>query len=398
MIARWVTWAGQMLALLGIVTALPSAAAPDPQQCRMVRFSDVGWADVTATTALTTQLLERLGYGTRTTILSVPVTFNGLKRGDVDVFLGNWMPMQEADLAPFKADGSVETVRTNLADARYTLAVPEYVYAMGLTDFAAIQRFAGQLNNRIYGIEPGNDGNRLVMGMIRKNQFGLGGFTVVESSEQGMLAEVERAVRTKRPIVFLGWQPHPMNERFRMRYLSGGDQVFGPNFGGATVHTNVRQGYLSQCPNVGRLLRNLAFRVDDENALMTAVLASGDPAGAASKWLAAHPDRLAPWLAGVTTADGAAGLPAVQASLSRADTGAAITRYKIPVGVWMTQLMEAVKGQGRLFGAISFVLGTAVNALTGLLVAIPALLMVALVTALAYFLRRSIGLSVFVAL
>ena len=398
MIARWRAYAGRVLAVLGLFTALPATAAPDPAICRIVRFSDVGWADVTATTALATQILERLGYSTRTTILSVPVTFNGLKRGDVDVFLGNWMPMQEADLAPFKADGSVETVRTNLADARYTLAVPDYVYAMGLTDFASIQRFAGQLGSRIYGIEPGNDGNRLVMGMIKKNQFGLRGFTVVESSEQGMLAEVERAVRAKRPIVFLGWQPHPMNERFKMRYLSGGDEVFGPNFGGATVHTNVRRGYLAQCPNVSRLLRNLAFQVEDENALMTAVLASGDPAGAASKWLAAHPDRLGPWLAGVTTVDGAAGLAAVQAALSRADAGAAITRYKIPVGVWMTNLMEAVKGQGKLFGAISFVLGSMVNALTALLVAVPSLLMVALVTALAYFLRRSIGLSVFVAL
>ena len=50
------------------------------------------------------------------------------------------------------------------------------------------------------------------------------------------------------PIVFLGWEPHPMNTNFEMTYLTGGDDVFGPNFGGATVYTNVRKGYLAGVP------------------------------------------------------------------------------------------------------------------------------------------------------
>ena len=267
------------LAAAVLASAPALAAEPDPPSCDTVRLSDVGWADVTATTAVTAQLLNRLGYQTRITILSVPVTFNALHRKDIDVFLGNWMPMQEADRRPYMADGSLDVVRANLTDARYTLAVPDYAYAMGINDFAAVHKFAAQLGNKIYGIEPGNDGNRLVLGMIKDNKFGLGGFTLVESSEQGMLAEVERAVRTHQPIVFLGWQPHPMNDRFHMRYLPGGDTVFGPNFGGAKVYTDVRKGYLKECPNVGRLLQNLSFRVDDENKLMKADLDSGRPRG-----------------------------------------------------------------------------------------------------------------------
>jgi len=50
-----------------------------------------------------------------------------------------------------------------------------------------------------------------------------------------------------------------MNMRFELRYLSGGDAVFGPNYGEARVDTNTRAGYLAQCPNIGRLLRNLSF-------------------------------------------------------------------------------------------------------------------------------------------
>jgi hypothetical protein len=66
-----------------------------------------------------------------------------------------------------------------------------------------------------------------------------------------MLAEVERAMRDHAPIVFLAWDPHPMNMRFDLRYLAGGDAVFGPDSGGAAVYTNTRAGYSRQCPNRG---------------------------------------------------------------------------------------------------------------------------------------------------
>ena len=384
--------------LLAMALGATPASAQEPAACRNVRMADVGWADVTATTAVASQILAGLGYQPRTTILSVPVTFNSMAAGDIDVFLGNWMPMQDADLKPFRDKGHVQTVRANLTEARYTLAVPADLFAAGLTDFSKIHLFADKLGGKIYGIEPGNDGNRLVLGMIQKNQFGLGKFTLIESSEQGMLAEVERAVRDKRPIVFLGWQPHPMNDRFAMRYLSGGDAVFGPNFGGAKVYTTVRRGYLAACPNVGRFLQNLSFRVSDENALMEAGLTSGDPEAAARHWLAAHPDRLAAWLKDVSTVDGQPGLAAVSARLGETGTTNFITAHKIPVGAWMADIVETIKGQGQIFALVTLVVGSAVNGLTALLNAVPPVLGALLIAVLAYVLRRSIPLALFVAL
>jgi glycine betaine/proline transport system substrate-binding protein len=173
----------------------PAATAPvaDPAACRIVRLSDIGWTDVTATTALFAGLIRHLGYRPEITVLSLPVTYASMKNKDIDVFLGNWMPSQGGDRKSYVADGSVEVIRANLTGAKYTLAVPAYTNDAGLRSFADIQRYAAQLNNSIYGIEPGNDGNRLVLGMLRQNLFGLGGFKLVESSEQGMLAEVERA-------------------------------------------------------------------------------------------------------------------------------------------------------------------------------------------------------------
>lgn len=303
------------LGIVSLAGAGPALAA-DPDSCKPVRFSDVGWTDITATTALTSVVLEGLGYQTSAEILSVPVTYQSLKNGDIDVFLGNWMPTMEADVAPFKADGSVETVRANLEGAKYTLAVPKYLADQGLKDYADIAKFKDQLKGQIYGIEPGNDGNRLIQKMIDEDKFGLGGFELVESSEQGMLAQVERAGRNQDAIVFLGWEPHPMNTRFQLAYLTGGDEVFGPNFGGATVYTNVRKGYVQECPNVGRLLQNLAFVLNMESEVMGKILDDGmEPKEAATAWLKANPGVLDAWLAGVTTVDGGDGLAAVKGQL-----------------------------------------------------------------------------------
>ncbi len=305
--------------LMGLAATLllgGTAIAAEPASCKTVRFSDVGWTDITATTALTSVVLEGLGYAPKADILSVPVTYQSLKNGDIDVFLGNWMPTMEADIAPYKEDGSVETVRANLEGAKYTLAVPTYLADEGLKDYDDIAKFKDQLGGKIYGIEPGNDGNRLIQKMIDDNQHGLGGFELVESSEQGMLAEVQRASRGSKAIVFLGWEPHPMNTNFKLTYLTGGDDVFGPNFGGATVYTNVRKGYLQECPNVGKLLQNLAFTLNMESQVMGGILDDGkDGDQAAADWLKANPAPLETWLAGVTTVDGGDGLAAVKAHL-----------------------------------------------------------------------------------
>jgi glycine betaine/proline transport system substrate-binding protein len=233
------------------------------------------------------------------------VTYASLKNKDIDVFLGNWMPSMENDIKAYRDDGTVETIDANLDGAKYTLAVPAYTYDKGLHDFKDIQKYKDDLAGKIYGIEPGNDGNRHILDMINDPKFGLSGWELVESSEAGMLSQVAKSTEAKKDIVFLGWEPHPMNANFSMKYLTGGDELFGPNFGGATVYTNVRKGYLGECPNVGKFVKQLRFTLDMENRMMGDILDKGqDPKAATVAWLKEHPDVIKPWAEGVTTFDG----------------------------------------------------------------------------------------------
>jgi len=150
-----------VLAVSAITLSSP-VAAMDAESCGTVRFSDVGWTDITATTATASVILEALGYETDTKVLSVPVTYQSLANGDIDVFLGNWMPTMEADIRPFLDAGTVESTNVNLEGAKYTLTTNATGAELGIGDFADIAKNKDALDGKIYGIEPGNDGNRSI--------------------------------------------------------------------------------------------------------------------------------------------------------------------------------------------------------------------------------------------
>ena len=270
--------------------------------CGDVSFSDVGWTDITTTTSATKQVLEALGYDVDVKVLSVPVTFKSLESDDVDIFLGNWMPAQAGAIGPYLESGEIETVATNLEGTKYTLAVPAYTYEKGLQSYGDIADFRDSLDEKIYGIEPGNEGNAYLVSLAEENKHGLEGFEVVESSEQGMLSMVRRAYDDQEDIVFLGWEPHPMNANFELKYLPGGEDFFG---GEGTVHTVTRKGYVEECPNVGTFLGNLKFSLPMENEIMGKILDDGEDADDATMaWMKANSDVVMSWLEGVTTVDG----------------------------------------------------------------------------------------------
>ncbi|TWI61169.1 glycine betaine/proline transport system substrate-binding protein [Pseudoduganella lurida] len=305
----------RLLAMLALAACSVTHAADAPA-CRVVRMADPGWTDIAGTNALAGIVLEALGYEQRILPLSVPITYAGLQKGQVDVFLGNWMPAQRALVEPLFQSGAVEQVHANLPAAKFTLAVPDYVAQAGVRTFADLATFADRFDRRIYGIEAGSPANQTVKKMLAAQSYGLEHWILVESSEQGMLSQVKRVTRNRRWIVFLAWEPHQMNNAFRITYLDGDKDYFGPNFGSASVNTVTRRGYRSACPNAGRLAAQLTFSPALEHAIIADVVGRRQPVRAAAlRQLQAHPELLDTWLEGVTTLAGTNAKAAVLARL-----------------------------------------------------------------------------------
>ena len=302
--------------LCGTVLLSSGAMAAEPASCQVVRMGVVNWTDVIATSGMADVLLSGLGYESKQTSAVQQIIFAGIRDKRLDIFLGYWKPAMDKNIAPFLAADQVKVLgQPSLADAQATLAVPDYVAAAGLKTFGDIARFKDQLGGKIYGIEPGSGANTTIKSMIETNHFGLKDFKLIESGEAGMLAAVQRAVNRKEFVVFVGWTPHPMNINMKMTYLTGSEDVYGPNEGAATVSTVTAPDYAQRCPNVQRLLENLTFTAAQESQLMVPIMERKTPQDVARQWLREHPEDLRRWLAGVTSYDGKDGIAAVQASL-----------------------------------------------------------------------------------
>jgi glycine betaine/proline transport system substrate-binding protein len=305
----------QILAVAVMACSVTAWAAEAPE-CKVVRLGSTNWSDTIATTAMAEIAMESLGYQVKLTTASQQIILAGMAENKLDTFLGYWQPTMIPVATPYIDKGQIEVMTpAAVPDAQSTFAVPRYAYDAGLKTFADIARFKDKLGGKIHVIEPGAGANRITAKMIAENKFDLGGFTLVESSEAGMLTAVKRAVERKEWVVFFGWKPHPMNLQLDMAYLTGSEDVFGPDEGAATVSVMTAKGYGERCPNADKLLHNLSFKSDQVSQLMVPILDRMPPKTAALKWLQENSAAVKGWFDGVQTRDGKPGYEAFVAKL-----------------------------------------------------------------------------------
>ena len=90
--------------------AVTTTAMPALADCSTVRLAEPGWTDLALTTAVTQVLLEGMGHETETEILGIPVIYEAMKAGDLDVFMGYWDPAMETYFNAYRDTGEIETI------------------------------------------------------------------------------------------------------------------------------------------------------------------------------------------------------------------------------------------------------------------------------------------------
>ena len=282
----------------GLFAAVPQVAAQDDT----IDFGYVQWPGVTVKTHVAAKVAEYLGYETEMTSGSQAIVFKGMDTGDLDVFLGNWLPTMKMHFDKYEEKGSVHNVRVNLFDVVYRTAVPEYVYEAGVKSLADLNEHADKFNSKIYGIEPGNEGNIIIQDAIKNNNYNLENWSLQASSTAGMLTSVKRAVNNEEWIAFNGWKPHYMNVMFDLRYLEDPEGIWGE---GERVYTVARNGYQDENPNFYKFLEQFKVTAPIQNKWIDSYKRQEkDPEEVAEEWIADNLDVVNQWVYGVETADG----------------------------------------------------------------------------------------------
>jgi|AraplaMF_Col_mMF_1032025.scaffolds.fasta_scaffold00066_105 glycine betaine/proline transport system substrate-binding protein len=303
-----------LLAATAAISALTASAAfaAEPEACKQPHFADVGWTDNGAQNGLFSAVAKGLGYEPKIDPLALPLILEALKAKQLDFFLDNWMPSNAANVQPYLDAKTIETLKPNLTGAGYGPVVPDYVAAAGVKDIKDLGANKDKFDGKFYGIEPGNDGNKIIQAKIDDPNSGMAGFELVESSEQGMLAEAQKDIEKKQWVAFLAWVPHPIMNNMKLVYLTGFEK---DGFGAAEISALTRPGYVTECANIGKLLTNIKFDLNMETQVMDEIAKGTEGATAGANWLKANPGVLDAWLAGVTTVDGGDGLAAVKKSI-----------------------------------------------------------------------------------
>ncbi len=298
--------------LLGTWILSATALAATPK----VTFGYVNWPGVTVKTTVAKKLLDYLGYDTDMKMLSVPVVFRGLANKDLDLFLGAWLPTMKSIAEKYFKDGSIVAVTVNLDETKYTLAVPKYVWDAGVKSHADLNKFADKFGRKIIGIEPGNDGNKLVLDMIKNNTYNLHGWKLIEGSAEAMMIAVGSAIKKKEWVCWLGWSPHWMNLRYDIRYLEDPLHVWGTE--PEVVKTVARSDLQKESPNVYRLFSQFHVTPAIQNQWIDAYSRQKKkPETVAVGWIKNHLDIVDQWVYGVTSIDGRRARDVIRAAVAK---------------------------------------------------------------------------------
>jgi glycine betaine/proline transport system substrate-binding protein len=281
-----------------------------------VNFGTVDWPEAVAKTNVASTIVDALGYQTEVQELGVPTVFQGLDTGDLDVFVEAWFPTMQTN---FDEVQDVESVTTNLEEATFSIAVNREACEAGVTSHEDLAQFADRFEEggtpTIYGLEPGNDGNQVVLDMIENDQYNLSDWKLVESSTNGMLSEVDRRLGDGEWVAWTGWEPHWMNNRYDMCLLEDPEEAWG---GQSHVETLVNNEFPEQFPELYTFFEQMVVTPEIQRELIDGIDNSGlSPEEFALQWLRENPEVTDNWLAGIEATDGTDGAEALRSYLEQ---------------------------------------------------------------------------------
>ncbi|QJT09728.1 glycine betaine ABC transporter substrate-binding protein [Oceanidesulfovibrio marinus] len=268
------------------------------------RFATPPWPGVEVKTEITSQILETLDYPTEQLQIGLSIAYSGFSSGEVDAFLGAWMPQQTAMLEPLVEKGVVEKAAVNLDTAVISLCVPKFVGDEGVKSFADLDKYADKFGHHMYNIEAGSAMHTNMEEIIKNDVAGLGDWTQTGVTTPAMLKEVTGKADRGEWVVFGCWKPHWMNLMMDMTYLTPvpGTEKFASN---SKVYTVVRGDMKDTDPDIYRFLKQIKVTSQAQSEWIRDYGQKEIPVDKVAKdWISANKDTVAQWLDGVKAADG----------------------------------------------------------------------------------------------
>ncbi|GAA4630296.1 hypothetical protein GCM10023196_055070 [Actinoallomurus vinaceus] len=268
-----------LAATLGVVGSGGSGGKGKP-----ITIGYIPWDEDIAVTQLWKAQLEKKGYQVTLKQVDAGPLFAGLGQGDIDLFLDAWLPATHADYYNRYKD-KLTDIGVWYKNASMQLAVLKDDPANSVAD---LKGQSSRYQGRVVGIEPGAGEMKIVKNKVLPG-YGLGDYKLVESSTAAMLAELNRSVQSKQPIVVTLWKPHWAYTKFPIKPLADPQNAFGA---AEKVHALGRQGFAKDFPQLNTWLKKFTMTDTDLFPLEDLVMNKykDQPAKGVAEWEKQHPD------------------------------------------------------------------------------------------------------------
>jgi len=267
----------------------PTTTVSQPISKGTVDLVYVQWACAEAETHIAEAVLNDMGYDVEKEVIAAGPMWAAVANGDADAFTTAWLPYtHESYWDKFKDD--VEDLGPIFTGAKLGLVVPDYVTINSITELNDnIDKFDG----KIIGIEPGAG----LMIHTEENTiptYGLDDWTLVESSEAAMIAELTRAISKEEWIVVTGWAPHWKFFKWDLKILEDPEETLG---GSEEIRVIARKGFSEDMPEAAGMLSKIFLTDAQMGEVMYKInVENMDPVDAARQWVDANQDVVKEWI------------------------------------------------------------------------------------------------------
>ncbi len=256
------------------------------EETQTITLGVTPWTSTVPPTEIAQIILEDMGYNVEQTQADAGSTYIGLSRGDIDVFMDGWFPVHDVYIE--KYSDSIEETAVSYTDADSGLVVPTY-----MEDTNSIEDLLGNegdFNNELYGIEEGASVTQEIEGLIESYELDM---EQVNSSEGGMIAQAMRKMESEDPVVFYGWRPHTMFNKFDIKILDDPQGIFES----ASVKVITNNELQETAPDAYEFLSNWSIALDDVEEMIVKIEEEDVPAReAAQEWVDNNQDKVSEML------------------------------------------------------------------------------------------------------
>lgn len=249
----------------------------------VITFGVPPWTSTIPPTTIASLIIQDMGYETDEVKAEAGAVYTGMSRGDIDVNMDAWFPAQKHYVE--KYSDSIEDIGVSYEEAASGFVVPEYMKE--INDVGDLRGKEEMFDNEILSIGKGDPATENINKVI--DGYGLD-IEQLHSSEGAMMAEAIRKMQKEEPVVFYGWRPHTIFNKFDLKILTNTETPEW--FRDSSVNVVVNKELEEKAPEVYQFLTNWSIPLEDLEEMISEIDDDGDAEKLAREWIDNNQDKV----------------------------------------------------------------------------------------------------------